>query len=174
MNRDSTVTDPGAALCAPAKAPTAPPMPAIARPVVTVYSDGACKGNPGPGGWGAWLSTGGHEKELFGGEPLTTNNRMELTAVIEALASLKRSCDVTIHTDSQYVRKGITEWIHGWKRRGWRTADGKPVKNAELWQRLDALRDLHQVDWRWVRGHAGDPGNERADALANRGVVRAG
>ncbi len=143
---------------------------AIRRPVVTIYTDGACKGNPGPGGWGAWLSTGGHEKELFGGERQTTNNRMELTAVIEALASLKRSCDVTIYTDSEYVRKGITEWIHGWKKRGWTTADRKPVKNADLWQRLDALRALHHVDWRWVRGHAGDPGNERADALANRGV----
>jgi ribonuclease HI len=142
----------------------------IRRPVVTIYTDGACKGNPGPGGWGAWLSTGEHEKELFGGERQTTNNRMELTAVIEALASLKRSCDVTIYTDSEYVRKGITEWIHGWKQRGWKTADKKPVKNADLWQRLDALRLLHQVEWRWVKGHAGDPGNERADALANRGV----
>ena len=146
-------------------------QPAIQRPSVTVYTDGACKGNPGPGGWGAWLSTGGHEKELFGGEALTTNNRMELTAVIEALASLKRSCDVTIYTDSEYVRKGITEWIHGWKLRGWKTAARQPVKNADLWQRLDALRNLHQVDWRWVKGHAGDPGNERADALANRGAA---
>ena len=111
----------------------------IQRPHVTIYTDGACKGNPGPGGWGAWLSSGGHEKELCGGEPQTTNNRMELTAVIEALASLKRTCDVTVHTDSEYVRKGITEWIHGWQQRGWKTADRKPVKNAELWQRLDAL-----------------------------------
>ncbi|HKX43263.1 MAG TPA: ribonuclease HI, partial [Burkholderiaceae bacterium] len=114
----------------------------IQRPRVTIYTDGACKGNPGPGGWGAWLSNGTHEKELFGGEASTTNNRMELTAVIEALNSLKRTCDVTIHTDSEYVRKGITEWIHGWKVRGWKTADKKPVKNAELWQRLDALRNL--------------------------------
>ena len=141
------------------------------KPHVTVYTDGACKGNPGPGGWGAWLATGKHEKELCGGEKLTTNNRMELTAVIEALASLKRSCEVTIHTDSEYVRKGITEWIHGWKQRGWKTADRKPVKNAELWQRLDALRALHVVHWRWVKGHSGDPGNERADALANRGAA---
>ncbi len=125
---------------------------------VQIYTDGACKGNPGPGGWGAWLSTGGHEKELCGGEKLTTNNRMELTAVIEALASLKRSCEVTIHTDSEYVRKGITEWIHGWKQRGWKTADRKPVKNAELWQRLDALRALHHVHWRWVKGHSGNAG----------------
>ncbi|MBC7955077.1 MAG: ribonuclease HI [Cytophagales bacterium] len=144
--------------------------PSIKRPSVTIYTDGACKGNPGPGGWGAWLSTGEHEKELFGGEAQTTNNRMELTAVIEALTSLKRSCDITLYTDSEYVRKGITEWIYGWKTRGWKTADKKPVKNADLWQRLDALRNLHQVDWRWVKGHAGDPGNERADALANRGV----
>ncbi len=145
----------------------------IARPQVTIYTDGACKGNPGPGGWGAWLSSGGHDKELFGGEAQTTNNRMELTAVIEALASLKRNCEVTLYTDSEYVRKGITEWIIGWKQRGWKTADKKPVKNVDLWQRLDALRALHQVHWRWVKGHAGDPGNERADQLANRGVAEA-
>jgi len=145
--------------------------PAIRRPQVTVYTDGACKGNPGPGGWGALLQFDGREKELCGGEKLTTNNRMELTAVIEALASLKRSCEVTIHTDSEYVRKGITEWIQGWKQRGWKTADRKPVKNAELRQRLDALRALHVVHWRWVKGHSGDPGNERADALANQGAL---
>jgi len=147
--------------------------PAIQRPNVVIYTDGACKGNPGRGGWGAWLSTGGHEKELFGGELQTTNNRMELTAVIEALTTLKRTCDVTVFTDSEYVRKGITEWIHNWKLRGWKTADRKDVKNADLWQRLDALRTVHHVTWRWVKGHAGDPGNERADALANRGAASA-
>jgi ribonuclease HI len=150
------------------------PAAAIKRPQVTIYTDGACKGNPGPGGWGAWLSSGGHDKELFGGEAGTTNNRMELTAPIEALASLKRSCDVVIYLDSEYVRKGITEWIVNWQRRGWKTADGKPVKNADLWMRLDALRKLHHVEWRWVKGHAGDPGNERADMLANQGVASLG
>jgi len=140
---------------------------------VTIYTDGACKGNPGPGGWGAWLRAGSHEKELFGGERQTTNNRMELTAVIESLATLKRPCAVAIYTDSEYVKNGITTWIHNWKRRGWRTADGKPVKNEELWRRLDALVAGHQVSWHWVKGHAGDPGNERADALANRGVEQA-
>lgn len=143
----------------------------IPRPKVVIYTDGACKGNPGPGGWGVVLRSGAHEKELFGGERSTTNNRMELTAVIEALASLKRSCDVAIYTDSEYVRKGITEWIHGWKQRGWKTADRKPVKNAELWQRLEALAGLHRVEWHWVRGHNGDPGNERADELANQGAA---
>ncbi len=137
---------------------------------VVIYTDGACKGNPGPGGWGAWLKSGTHEKELWGGEPATTNNRMELTAVIEALGSLKRRCKVAIYTDSEYVRNGITTWIHNWKQRGWRTADRKPVKNVELWQRLEALASSHDVSWHWVKGHAGDPGNERADALANRGV----
>jgi ribonuclease HI len=142
-------------------------------PEVVIYTDGACKGNPGPGGWGAWLKSGTHEKELWGGEPHTTNNRMELTAVIEALSSLTRRCTVAIYTDSEYVRNGITTWIHGWKARGWTTADRKPVKNAELWRRLDALREQHDVHWHWVKGHAGDPGNERADALANRGVAAA-
>jgi ribonuclease HI len=137
---------------------------------VEIYADGACRGNPGPGGWGVWLKSGAHEKELWGGARETTNNRMKLTAVIEALASLKRRCRVTIHTDSQYVRNGITTWIHNWKARGWRTADGKPVKNAELWGKLDHLNAQHDVHWRWVKGHSGDVGNERADALANRGV----
>jgi ribonuclease HI len=148
------------------------PALAIKKPQVTIYTDGACKGNPGPGGWGAWLHSAGHDKELFGGERETTNNRMELMAPIEALASLKRSCEVVVYLDSEYVRKGITEWIINWQRRGWKTADGKPVKNADLWQRLDALRKLHTVEWRWVKGHAGDPGNERADMLANKGVPR--
>ncbi len=137
---------------------------------VVIYADGACRGNPGPGGWGAWLKSGAHEKEMFGGDKLTTNNRMELTAVIEALASLKQRCQITVFTDSVYVKDGITKWIHGWKARGWTTADKKPVKNIELWQRLDALNAAHAVTWRWVKGHSGDPGNERADQLANRGV----
>jgi len=137
---------------------------------VVIYTDGACKGNPGPGGWGAWLKSGEHEKELWGGESSTTNNRMELTAVIEALGSLKRRCKVALYTDSEYVRNGITSWIHNWKARGWKTADKKPVKNIELWQKLDALAAAHDVSWHWVKGHAGDPGNERADRLANRGV----
>ena len=137
---------------------------------ITIYTDGACKGNPGPGGWGAWLSIGGHEKELWGGETQSTNNRMELTAVIEALSTIKRHSSVVIHTDSEYVRQGITAWIHNWKKRGWKTAQGKPVKNIDLWQRLDALAATHTIQWLWVKGHAGDPGNERADALANRGV----
>jgi len=140
---------------------------------VTIYTDGACKGNPGPGGWGAWLDASGHERELWGGQLQTTNNRMELTAVIKALSVLTRSCRVAIYTDSEYVRNGITTWIHGWKKRGWRTADGKPVKNVELWQQLETLADAHDVQWHWVKGHAGDPGNERADQLANRGVADA-
>ena len=137
---------------------------------VTIYTDGACKGNPGPGGWGAWLVSGAHDKELWGGQPQTTNNRMELTAVIEALAALKARSSVDLHLDSEYVRQGITSWIHNWKRRGWRTADGKPVKNEDLWRRLDDLAQAHEVRWHWVKGHNGHPGNERADALANRGV----
>ena len=137
---------------------------------VEIYTDGACKGNPGAGGWGALLVADGHEKELCGGEPNTTNNRMELKAVIEALNALKRPCQVVLHTDSQYVQKGISEWIHGWKARGWKTAAKEPVKNADLWQALDLAQKAHAVDWRWVRGHNGHPGNERADQLANRGV----
>ena len=141
--------------------------------VVHVYTDGACKGNPGPGGWGALLQAGAQEKEIFGGEAQTTNNRMELVAVIRALQALKRPSRLVIHTDSQYVQKGISEWIHRWKARGWLTADRKPVKNADLWRELDALAAGHQISWRWVRGHQGHPGNERADALANRGVTAA-
>jgi ribonuclease HI len=153
--------------------PAAPPASAAAElpaTVVEIWTDGACKGNPGPGGWGAWLRAGAHEKELFGGERVTTNNRMELTAVIEALTSLRRRCRVVLHTDSQYVQLGITQWISGWQRRGWKTADNKPVKNVELWQRLVEQARRHEIDWRWVKGHAGVEGNERADALANRGV----
>jgi ribonuclease HI len=137
---------------------------------VVIYTDGACKGNPGPGGWGALLLSGSHRREICGGEALTTNNRMELTAAIEALAALKRPCLVQLYTDSQYVRLGITEWLPQWKRRGWRTADRKPVKNADLWQALEAQIERHVVHWHWVRGHAGHPGNERADELANEGI----
>jgi ribonuclease HI len=137
---------------------------------VTVYTDGACRGNPGPGGWGAILIWGGHEKELCGGEPATTNNRMELMAAIMALESLNRPCQVELHTDSKYVQTGICEWVTSWKARGWKTADKKPVKNEDLWRRLDAARQRHHVDWRWVKGHAGHELNERADRLANRGL----
>lgn len=142
----------------------------MADPVV-IYTDGACKRNPGPGGWGAWLRSGTHERELSGGAAETTNNRMELTAVIEALRALKRPCEVALYTDSQYVRQGITEWIVNWKRRGWQTADKKPVKNSDLWKALDLEVGRHTVSWHWVKGHAGDPGNEKADALANEGVA---
>lgn len=137
-----------------------------------MYTDGACKGNPGPGGWGVWLQSDGHERELFDGELLTTNNRMELTAVIEGLNALKRPCQVELYLDSQYVRQGITEWIHNWKKRGWTTADKKPVKNADLWRALDAATQRHEINYHWVKGHAGDPGNEKADALANAGVLK--
>jgi ribonuclease HI len=141
---------------------------------VVIYTDGACKGNPGPGGWGVWLRSGVHERELAGGEALTTNNRMELTAVIEGLRALKWPCEVVVYTDSQYVRQGITEWIHSWKKRGWKTADKNPVKNDDLWRALDVEAARHQVRWQWVKGHAGDEGNERADALANAGAARYG
>jgi ribonuclease HI len=142
---------------------------------VEIYTDGACKGNPGPGGWGVLLKSGSTEKELCGGERLTTNNRMELMAVIQALQALKRPCAVTLNVDSQYVLKGMTEWLPGWKAKGWRTASRQPVKNVELWQALDELVNHagHAIEWRWVRGHNGDPGNERADVLANRGVEMA-
>jgi ribonuclease HI len=137
---------------------------------VTLYTDGACKGNPGIGGWGALLQSGLHSKELFGGEANTTNNRMELTAVIQGLAALKRPCIVHIYTDSQYVKNGMQQWIHNWKARGWKTASKQPVKNVELWQALDAEVKKHQVQWHWVKGHNGHAGNEKADQLANRGV----
>lgn len=139
-------------------------------PQVNIYTDGACKGNPGPGGWGALLVAGKHRKEMFGGEANTTNNRMELLAVIRALEALNKPCHVVLHTDSQYVQKGISEWIHGWKARGWKTAAKEPVKNADLWQMLDAVTQMHEIEWRWVKGHAGHDGNEAADRLANRGV----
>jgi ribonuclease HI len=141
---------------------------------VTIYTDGACRGNPGPGGWGAVLRYGERERELHGGEALTTNNRMELTAAIRALAALNERCAVDLHTDSEYVRRGITEWLPGWKRKGWRTADRKPVKNAELWQQLELEAARHDVRWHWVKGHSGDPMNERADGLANRGIDELG
>lgn len=150
-------------------------MSAVSDKRVTIYTDGACSRNPGPGGWGAILIYGDTERELSGGEAHTTNNRMEILAAIEALEVLKRPCRVDLFTDSQYLRQGITEWIHGWKARGWRTASKAPVKNVELWQRLDALvaSGGHRIDWRWVKGHSGDPGNERADQLANKGVDKA-
>jgi ribonuclease HI len=138
---------------------------------VTIYTDGACKGNPGVGGWGALLRAGGHEKEIFGGEAHTTNNRMELTAVIRALESLKRASEIDLFTDSQYVKNGIESWIHGWKRNGWKTADRKEVKNADLWRELADLVARHRIAWHWVKGHADDEGNLRADALANQGVA---
>jgi ribonuclease HI len=144
--------------------------------MIEIFTDGACSGNPGPGGWGAILRKGDTEKELFGGETLTTNNRMEMTAVIEALRALKAPVAARVHTDSQYVQKGISEWIHGWKRRGWKTASKEPVKNEDLWRELDRLAAQHRIEWIWVKGHAGHPENERADQLARRGVeqVRTG
>jgi ribonuclease HI len=142
-------------------------------PQVVIYTDGACSGNPGPGGWGAILTLGENVKEICGGEPDTTNNRMELMAAIRALEALTKPCSVELHTDSTYVMKGISEWIHNWKRRGWRTADNKPVKNDDLWRRLDEARGRHQVTWKWVKGHAGHPMNERADELARKGLTEA-
>ncbi|MBO9470969.1 ribonuclease HI [Endozoicomonas sp. G2_2] len=137
---------------------------------VTIHTDGACRGNPGPGGWGALLEYDGKKRELYGGESNTTNNRMELTAAIEALTALKRSCRVELYTDSTYVRQGIMQWMHNWKRNGWKTAARKPVKNADLWRALDAACERHDINWHWVKGHSGDVGNEAADALANRGI----
>jgi ribonuclease HI len=138
--------------------------------IVRIYTDGACRGNPGPGGWGVVLQYGDKVRELHGGEPHTTNNRMELTAVIRALQALKRPCEIVLKSDSQYVLKGISEWLPNWKQRGWRTAAKKPVINVDLWQALDTLAQLHRIDWQWVKGHNGEPGNERADALANQGI----
>ena len=137
---------------------------------VTIYTDGACSGNPGPGGWGVILMSGEHKKEIMGGELMTTNNRMEMTAALKALEALTRPCKVELHTDSQYLRQGITQWMAGWKARGWRTADKQPVKNEDLWRALDAARARHEVTWKWVKGHAGHPLNERADALARAGL----
>lgn len=145
-------------------------MTAPRQPAVVIYTDGACSGNPGPGGWGAVLISGKRRKELFGGEAATTNNRMELIAAISALEALRKSCRVDLHTDSEYVKNGITKWIHAWKQRGWKTADKKPVKNADLWQRLDAAQNRHLVVWHWLRGHAGHDENERADELARTGM----
>jgi len=138
---------------------------------VTIFTDGACSGNPGPGGWAAILTSRGRTRELSGGEALTTNNRMELTAAIAALEALKRPCEVEMHTDSQYVRNGVAEWLQAWKRNGWRTADRKPVKNEDLWRRLDEATQRHAIDWQWVKGHAGDEMNERADALARAAMA---
>ena len=138
--------------------------------MIEIFTDGACSGNPGPGGWGAILRKGDTEKELFGGEALTTNNRMEMMAVIEALRALKGPVQARVHTDSQYVQKGISEWIHGWKRRGWKTANKEPVKNEDLWREMDRLAAQHKIEWIWVKGHAGHAENERADELARRGV----
>ena len=146
-------------------------MTASEGDVVDVFTDGACKGNPGVGGWGALLRSGLHSREIYGGEVATTNNRMELMAVIRALEALKKPCRVRVHTDSQYVQLGISKWIHGWKKNGWRTADKKPVKNAELWQELDRLAASHDIEWLWVKGHSGHDGNERADELANLGAA---
>lgn len=143
----------------------------MSKAKVIIHTDGACSGNPGPGGWGAILDYNGTRKEIYGGEPQSTNNRMELKAAIEALNVLKRGCDVEMHVDSQYVKDGITKWIHGWKRNGWKTADKKPVKNVELWQALDEAIKRHEVSWAWVKGHAGHPENERADELARQGIA---
>lgn len=147
-------------------------MTPMQDPEVTIYTDGACKGNPGPGGWGVLMISGENRCELCGGEAATTNNRMELTAAIEALRALKRPTHVRLFTDSKYVMQGIETWIHGWKKNGWRTSDKKPVKNMDLWQALDALAAQQRIEWRWVKGHSGDPGNERADALSNHGIPK--
>jgi ribonuclease HI len=155
----------------PDDAPPLPSPPKAALQSVVIFTDGSCRGNPGPGGWGAILTMGPHEREIWGGEPDTTNNRMELTAAIEALAALKRPCRVELHTDSQYVRNGVTQWLSLWKARGWRTMSKGAVKNEDLWRRLDEARLRHEVDWRWVKGHAGHEMNERADALARRGLT---
>jgi ribonuclease HI len=138
---------------------------------IEIYTDGACKGNPGPGGWGALLRYNGHEKAIYGGEALTTNNRMELTAAIKALEALKRPSDVALYTDSQYLRQGMSEWLTQWKKKGWRNSKREPVKNADLWQQLDSLANTHQINWHWVKAHNGHPDNERADALANQGIL---
>ena len=153
--------------------PASTAAPEANPPAVVIYTDGACKGNPGPGGWGVWLSSGSHQKELFGGEPQTTNQRMELMAAIQALGALTRPCTVVLYTDSKYLLQGITSWIHGWKRNGWQNSAKQPVKNADLWRSLDEVSARHSVEWRWVKGHSGDEGNERADALANDGAALA-